>query len=55
MNRNYETPTISTIDASGMTNGDLSIKGNWVFHETVALSYAYALLLVVVSQVDMTP
>jgi hypothetical protein len=55
METNYVTPEITTLDASGQSNGEPVPMGTWAYSETVAVVYGYALLLVVVTQIDVTP
>lgn len=46
---NYTAPSVEVLGAVDVD------AGNWLYTETWAVGYAYVLVLVVVSQIDVTP
>lgn len=55
MEQTYEKPTITTLDNDDESIGEAVPMGNWVWTETVALGYAYAIAVVFITQIDVTP
>ena len=51
----YEAPVVNTLDGNG-TGADPNVQPTvLVWQEQIAIAYAYALVLVVWSQIDVTP
>ena len=51
----YDKPQVVTIDGNNSARGVEAQPAGVVWKETVALAYAYAIALVVWTQIDITP
>lgn len=51
----YEAPVVNTLDGSADGTDPNAQPYGWVWQQEIAVAYAYALVLVVWSQIDITP